>query len=174
MPPGLHVELALPTDPDLDRLDSGVAEVDRYFRSRAWFDTRKGKASPATYQLRTELGGPVVGYVAAAFRRQAHPTDDSEDRARVLVIYALGLHREFQGRPNPADGHRRYSTSAMRALEELAGQRADCVGLSLWVREDNPRAIAFYRRVGFAADPAGPVQRDGGARHLTMRRLFGD
>lgn len=40
----------------------------------------------------------------------------------------------------------------------------------MWVRVDNPRAIAFYEKVGFEGDVGGPVQRDGGAPHLTMRK----
>ncbi len=170
----IHVQLALPGDPDIDALNSGVAEVDRYFQSRAWFDTRKGKASPATYQFRTAPGGDVVGYASAAFRNQPHPTDSADVRARYLVLYALGVHRAYQGVDNPSAPGRRYATTVLDAVEELARSRAGCVGVSLWVREDNARAIAFYRRCGWAAEPTGPVQRDAGARHLTMRKLFGD
>lgn len=165
----IHIQHALPNDPDVDALDSGNAEVDRYFHSRTWFDVGKGKASPATYQFRTRPGGAVVGYAAAAFRNQAHPTDDGGVRARYLVIYALGVHRHFQGVENPAAPGQRYAATIMDALVERARDRAGCVGVSLWVREDNPRAIAFYARCGFVADPAGPVARDDGPRHLTMR-----
>ncbi|MEZ4461501.1 MAG: GNAT family N-acetyltransferase [bacterium] len=45
-----------------------------------------------------------------------------------------------------------------------------CVGLALWVRSDNNRAIAFYEKVGFERDPTGPVSRDDGVPHLTMRK----
>ena len=169
----IHIQHALPNDPDIDALDSGIAEVDRYFQSRDWFDAGKGKASPATYQFRTRPHGAVVGYAAAAFRNQAHPTDDGSERARYLVIYALGIHRHFQGMENPAAPGQRYAATVMTTLKALARDRADCAGLSLWVREDNPRAIAFYKRCDFARDPGGPVERDGGARHLTMRLGFG-
>lgn len=168
----IHIQHALPNDSDIDALDRGVAEVDRYFQSRTWFDVRKGKVSPATYQFRTRPGGAIVGYAAASFRNQAHPTDDATSRARYLVIYALGVHRHLQGVENPAAPGQRYAATIMIALEELARDRADCAGLSLWVREDNPRAIAFYERCGFIADPVGPVARDGGPRHLTMRLVF--
>ena len=168
----IHVEHALPNDPDIDALDSGVAEVDHYFQSRVWFDDRKGKASPATYQFRTRAGGAIVGYAAAAFRNQSHPTDVHTERARYLVIYALGIHRHFQGVENSAAPGQRYAATIMDSLEGLARDRADCVGLSLWVREDNARAIAYYERCGFVADPGGPVARDEGPRHLTMRLLF--
>ena len=79
------------------------------------------------------------------------------------------MHRHFQGVENPAAPGQRYAATIMDALVELARDRAGCVGVSLWVREDNPRAIAFYARCGFVADPAGPVARDDGPRHLTMR-----
>ncbi|MFH1468170.1 MAG: GNAT family N-acetyltransferase [Pseudomonadota bacterium] len=171
MPP-LHVQHALPNDPDLDALATGVAEVDRYFRSRAWFDSGKGRASPATYQFRTGPGGAVVGYASAAFRLQAHPSDGVPERARFLVVYVLGLHRPFQGTENPAASGRRYADCVLEALEELARARDECVGLSLWVREDNARAIAFYERRGFVPDPGGPVARDAGPRHLTLRKLL--
>lgn len=174
MTTAIHIQHALPNDPDLDALDSGNAEVDRYFRCRSWFDVAKGRAAPATYQFRTRPGGAVVGYAAAAFRNQAHPTDNGAERARYLVIYALGVHRHFQGVGNPAVPGERYATTMMRDLVDLARQKPDCVGVSLWVREDNARAIAFYRRNGFVSDPAGPVARDGGSRHLTMRLLLTD
>jgi ribosomal protein S18 acetylase RimI-like enzyme len=59
-------------------------------------------------------------------------------------------------------------------LERFAIDKTGCRGLYLWVRADNDRAIAFYRKCGFVDDPAGPVQRDDGAPHLSMRKLLGD
>jgi ribosomal protein S18 acetylase RimI-like enzyme len=168
----IHLQHALPTDPDIDALDSGVAEVDHYFKSRSWFDTRRGYASPATWQFRTAPEGPVVGYASAAFRRQAHPTDQATERALYLVIYVLGVHRHFQGALNPMAPGQRFAASIIDAIRALALDREDCVGLSLWVRQDNPRAIQFYRRCGFVADPDGPVARDKGPCHLTMRLLL--
>lgn len=82
------------------------------------------------------------------------------------------MHRHFQGVENPESPGQRYAATVMAAIAEMARARANCVGLSLWVREDNPRAIAFYERCGFEPDPAGPVARDDHSRHLTMRRLF--
>lgn len=55
-------------------------------------------------------------------------------------------------------------------LKGFAPDNAGCDGLILWVRADSPRAIAFYEKVGFERDVGGPVQRDDGAPHLTMRR----
>jgi ribosomal protein S18 acetylase RimI-like enzyme len=43
----------------------------------------------------------------------------------------------------------------------------------LWVVEDNPRAQAFYRRHGFAADGATSVHEATGAREIRMVRRAG-
>lgn len=55
-------------------------------------------------------------------------------------------------------------------IEAQARAKDGCVGVSLWVRADNARAVAFYKKVGFREDPGGACQRDGGAPHLTMRK----
>lgn len=172
MPTSVFTQLALPDDPDLDTFQSGVAEVDDYFRSRVWFNTQKGKSSPPTYQFRTDEGGDIVGYAAANWRRSGHPEDASEDRAKYLVIYAAGLHVQFHGVPNPKAPTESFATSMFRVLEQFARDKEGCAGLYLWVRADNDRAIAFYRKFGFVDDPAGPVQRDDKSPHLTMRKTW--
>jgi len=168
----LCTRLALPDDPDIDTLDSGVAEVDLYFQGRTWFNASKQKAAPPTYQFLTEDAGKVIGYAAAAFRNSDHPHDGSSVRARYLVVYALGVHRPFQGVENPRAPGESFAASIVGVLVAFARERVGCVGLSLWVRVNNARAIAFYRRCGFQPDPGGPVQRNGGAAHLTMRLLL--
>ena len=65
-------------------------------------------------------GGAIVGYAAAAFRNQSHPTDVHTERARYLVIYALGIHRHFQGVENSAAPGQRYAATIMDSLEGLA------------------------------------------------------
>lgn len=57
-----------------------------------------------------------------------------------------------------------------RVIEGFARNAERCVGLSLRVRTDNPRAMAFYRKMGFVPDPGGPLKRDSGAPHLSMRK----
>ena len=170
LPSALFTRFALPDDPDLDAFDSGVAEVDAYFRSRQWFNVAKGVAAPPTYQFLTDEGGEVVGYAAVVFRNAEHPHDRSDDRARYLVIYVTGVHERFQGRENPRAAGETYAVLMFRVLEGFARAKAGCVGMSLWVRADNARAIASYQKVGFVDDPGGPVQRHGGAPHLTMRK----
>jgi len=169
---GLHTRFAEPDDPDIDTFTSGVDEVDAYFRSRQWFNTKKGEASPPTYQFLTEEGGDVVGYAAVTVRNYDHPQDGVGTRARYLMVYVTGVHTRFQGQQNPRAPGKTFAVSMFRVLEDMARGKANCVGLSLWVRADNPRAISFYKKVGFVPDPGGPVQRDNGAPHLTMRWLL--
>ncbi|TVS08803.1 MAG: GNAT family N-acetyltransferase [Phycisphaerales bacterium] len=151
----LHMRFALPDDPDLDAFVSGNEEVDAYFRARQWFNVAKGVSAPPTYQFLTERDGDVVGYASVAFRRSDHPFDGSDKRALYLLIYVIGIHKRFQGQRNARGSNESYAASMIRMLANLASGRDDCVGLGLWVREDNARAIAFYQKVGFEPDPGG-------------------
>ena len=169
----LFYELALPDDPELDRFDCGEVEVNDYFLKRRWFNTKKGQAAPPTYVFRTEKGGPVVGYAAVSFRIVEHPDDRSPTRAKYLTIYTVGVNRPYQGQRNPLASDETFAASVFRVIEGFAASKAGCVGLSLWVRSTNTRAIRFYEKAAFVADPGGPVQRDAGAAHWTMRKLRG-
>jgi ribosomal protein S18 acetylase RimI-like enzyme len=156
---GVFVELAGPDDAFLDVFCSGQERVDQYFRSRAWFAEKR-------------KGGPVVGYASVSFRNQPHPDDASSTKAKALVISMLGVDQAFQGQPNPLVPNQAYAASIMAELEGMARSKANCVGLSLWVRSTNDQAIGFYKKVGFVTDPAGPFQLDDGDPMLTMRKLL--
>jgi GNAT superfamily N-acetyltransferase len=169
----LFYEYALPDDPELDRFDSGEDEVNAYFRSRRWFNAEKGQAAPPTYAFRTEEGGPVVGYAAVSFRNAEHPDDRSATRAKYLMVYVVGVNRPYQGRRNPVAPDETYAASIFGVIQGFVASKAGCVGVCLWVRSTNARAIHFYEKAGFVADPSGPVERDSGAPHLTMRKLRG-
>ena len=173
MPGTLFHEYALPDDPELDRFDCGEQEVNAYFRSRRSFNTQKGQAAPPTYVFRTAEGGPVVGYAAVSFRNAQHPDDRSSVRAKYLMIYVVGVNRPYQGRRNPLAPDETFAASIFGVIEGFAASTVSCVGMWLWVRSTNHRAIRFYEKAGFVADPSGPVQRDPGAPHLTMRKLRG-
>ena len=164
--------LALPDDPDLDDFSSGVTEVDSYFRGRRWFSAKKGEASPPTFQFYLRGSGEVVGYASVTTRRCAHPQDDSQETARYLAIYVVGLHQRFQGQSRPGKHGESIAAAMFARLERMARETDGCVGLYLWVRVDNERAVAFYRKLGFIEDAGGPVLRDEGPAHLTMRKLL--
>ena len=166
--PLLH-DWANPADADLDVFDSGVEEVDAYFRSRKWFNTTTGKSSPDTYQFRTDTG-ESIGYAAVAFKNCPDPLESSTTKARYLAIFAAGLHRRFQGVDDPNAHGQTYAVSAFHTLEAFALKKDNCVGLYLWVRMDNPRGIAFYTKFGFEADPGGSILHGAGAPHLPMRK----
>lgn len=172
MPHTIYTRFTLPTDTDLDGFYSGVAEVDDYFRQRQWFNPVKGTAAPPTYTFLEAGTGAVVGYAALAYRNIDHPHDGAGKRAKYLMVYVAGVNTQYQSLRNPQDPGETYAESMFCTIVDLAQKTRGCVGLSLWVREDNPRAMAFYRRIGFTEDLSGAVQRDGGARHVTMRKLF--
>lgn len=157
-----------PADAAVDAFDCGDDEVNNYFRKRLWF--RDGKISPPTYEFRLGAGQPVVGYVSVAPRANEHPTDESTQKAKYLVIYAIGVNKAFQGQR--LESGESYAAAMVDFLGTVDTKKK-CIGLYLWVRSDNARAIAFYKKVGFEADPGGPRPRfDGeGAPHLTMRKL---
>ena len=113
-----------------------------------------------------------MGYCAFGFGKQPHPDDTSATKARYLVIYMIGVDQAFQRTQNPLAPGQTYAASIMAVLEDIARAKQSCVGLSLWVRSTNEVAIAFYRKVGFTADPGGPSQRDEGDPILTMRKML--
>lgn len=168
----LQSEFALPDDPDRERFESGDEEVKPYFRSSPRFNAEKGQTAPPTYVFRTEPWGPVVAHAAISFRNVEHPDDRSASRAKYLMIYVVGVNRLFQGQRSPRAPEETFAASIFAFVEGFAMAKAGCAGLSLWVRSTNVRTIRCYEKVGFVADPSGPVRRDAGAPHLTMRRLL--
>jgi ribosomal protein S18 acetylase RimI-like enzyme len=169
----LLIQLLLPSDPDVDDFGCGDPEVDNYFVGRHWLKPG-GKVSPTVYKFQDAASSAVVGYAAAALGNCPHLIDASTVKARYLRIDAAGLNTAFQGLRPPNDSAT-YAEHVFRELEALArAQRLakGCVGLSLWVRSVNTRAIRFYEKAGFVADPGGAQQRFPGPPHLTMRKLF--
>jgi ribosomal protein S18 acetylase RimI-like enzyme len=162
-------EDALPTDPAVDAFHCGDEEVEAYFHGRQWF---RPKGTLATFAFHAANDGPAIGYVTVAGQRVPHPTDASAATARYLTVYALGVAVDHQGVRNPGRPRDTFAVSILRMVEDLARAQSACVGLSLWVRANNARAIGFYRKVGFVADAGGPTQRDDGAPHLTMRKAL--
>ncbi|MEV4132148.1 GNAT family N-acetyltransferase [Dactylosporangium sp. NPDC049742] len=96
-----------------------------------------------------ERDGSLIGVAMSG-----PPTDPAAAWARQL--YVLYVHAEDHG------------TGAGHALLEAVLDPGESA--ALWVADPNPRAQAFYRRHGFAAD--GTAQDDDGVREIRMvRRL---
>ncbi|WP_405552504.1 GNAT family N-acetyltransferase [Streptomyces canus] len=67
------------------------------------------------------------------------PLDGIPDTAHVHAVYVAPAHR---GPDGPA-------RALMEAAVDFAREHTDCTWLTLGVREDNHRAMAFYRHIGF-------------------------
>jgi len=87
---------------------------------------------------------------------------------RFFGIFGLPFQAEYLNQPGPK------TPGQVIAIEGIALARVGCVGLCLWVRSANIRAIRFYKKTEFAMDPTGPVQRDGGPPHASMRKRLPD
>lgn len=96
-----------------------------------------------------KVDGELVGFAGTG-----PPRDDDPPRDRELYsIYLLASHHG--------------SGLGQALLDAALGDRP----ASLWVLEDNPRAIAFYRRNSFEADGAAKIDgRFGGIREIRMVR----
>lgn len=94
-------------------------------------------ADPQFATLLAEVAGELVGF---AQLRLAHPA------ACVRGDQPAELHRIYVARPWHGRGVARQLMRAVCATAARAG--SDCIWLGVWER--NPRAIAFYRKCGFA------------------------
>lgn len=163
-------EFALPDDPQLDDFDSGDTEVNAYVRSCRWFNAEKGQTAPPTYLFREDKNGPLVGFATVSVGNVELPDDQSATRAKYLKIFALGVNQQYHGRKCGLAPDKSYAAAIIAQLQDFALSKPGCVGFYLWVRSNNARAIRFYEKMGFEADRGGPMRRDEGAPHLTMRK----
>ncbi|MFJ6515035.1 GNAT family N-acetyltransferase [Streptomyces sp. NPDC091406] len=69
----------------------------------------------------------------------AAPLEDVPDTAHLHSVYVTPAHR---GQDGPA-------RALVEAATDFARRHTECGRLTLGVREDNHRAMAFYRRIGF-------------------------
>jgi ribosomal protein S18 acetylase RimI-like enzyme len=95
----------------------------------------RGIQSPTSAFVALEVDGEIRGYAAGG-------APLSEDTPRDLELYMLYQLSSEHG-----------SGSGQALLDALLGDRP----AFLWVAEENPRAIAFYRRNGFEPDGAREV-----------------
>lgn len=106
------------------------------FSDGAWQQQAAREAdsdSSATFVAMDEAG-EWIGMAAVA------PLAEVPDHAHVYAVYVTPAHR---GSAGPA-------TALMTAAIRFARDHTDAAALTLGVHEDNPRARAFYRKLGFA------------------------
>ena len=83
------------------------------------------------------------------------PSDD-EDRQGAMELCVLYTYQSIRGR-----GAGAKLLDAVLVPEEAA---------SLWVADPNPRAQAFYRKMGFTADGSTSTDADDGVTEIRMIR----
>ncbi len=112
-----------------------LAAIDRAVRGAMWSKVLAGE-SPDSDVWVAEVGGTVVGFVAAGPSRDARAEDDGE-------IYAIYVREAVVGR---GVGRALLTT----AVDELRQRGAATV--MLWVLAGNERALRFYEGAGWKAD----------------------
>ncbi|MEV1146837.1 GNAT family N-acetyltransferase [Micromonospora sp. NPDC049799] len=106
------------------------------FSDAVWQEEAAREAHSASSATLVAIGeaGDWVGTAAVA------PLADVPDHAHVHAVYVTPAHRGASG---PA-------AALMAAAIRFASDHTDAPWLTLGVHEDNPRARAFYRKLGFA------------------------
>ena len=125
--------------PDAVLDDPGFVERRERMWANAVADT--GRARPAV----AEVDGEIVGIALSG------PSETADAQRQLYVLYLLAAH---QG-----------TGAAAALLEAVVAAEEDVI---LWVADPNPRAQAFYRRHGFAADGSARIEMD--VRAIRMRR----
>ena len=129
--------------PDAVLDDPGLPAARERFWTAALTDERYRPNRVAV----AERDGELVGVAMSG-----PPLEDGTTwTTHLYLLYVLAAH---------------HGTGAGPALLAAVTDRAEVTGL--WVADPNPRAQAFYRRHGFAAD--GTVQVEDGVRELRMVR----
>jgi GNAT superfamily N-acetyltransferase len=117
----------------LRTVGNAVASLDEATLRRDGFGS-----APAFGVLLAERGGEPAGYLLHA------PGFDPDLGGRVLTVVDLFVRERFRG-----EGIGRSLVGAAAERARARGLRA----LAWWVREANPRAIAFYERLGARTVP---------------------
>lgn len=123
------------------------------FGSDVWESKKRG----TTVWLYRLASGVLVGFGSLGLTRRRWPPPDG-GYANLLIIPMLGIDRQCHAQP--PDEEMRYSRQILNHLLYEASQlyqsekergRSILDLLTLWVHEDNCRAIRLYEKFGFAA-----------------------
>ncbi|OEU86602.1 hypothetical protein DB35_23180 [Streptomyces abyssalis] len=125
--------------------ENAAGQSDEFWLRRAAQGTQ-GTLAETFIAEDEEAGGRWVGSAAVL---------DEGESAHVVGVYVRPEHRGT----GLAEG-------LLRAVEDWAGERPRVTRMLLHVHEHNPRAEAFYRRIGyvrtggFVSDPKAPVLKE--------------
>ena len=132
--------------PDRVLDDPGLVE----YRERFWTAALVDDRFRANRVAVAVIDGALVGVAMAG--PPASP--EAEWNVHLFVLYVFAAH---------------HGSGAGAALLDAVVDPSEAA--ALWVADPNPRAQAFYRKHGFAAD--GTVQVDDGVREIRMVRSAG-
>ncbi len=169
----LSIERAVIADPRVATFyfgpDPWSVEVEEEFKSGIWEEDRD--------LWLFLLGDTLVAGARLDFANLDAPHRDSPDRGRkkYFLILSFGVNVPFQGKPDSgSDPRRSYARSILAYIEEKGRAKANCIGLSLWVRAENERARHVYEEWGFKYGPSGSFIDEGGEETFEMRKWFAD
>lgn len=126
--------------------------------SDVWESIEKRKTKVWLYRTAADL---LVGFGSLGMSRRRWPPPDG-GFANLLIIPMLGLDFRFHGKPpdkewrysNQIVSHLRYEAIQLcRELTAKSKNRSTLPLLSLFVHEDNEKAIRLYEKFGFAMEP---------------------
>jgi GNAT superfamily N-acetyltransferase len=119
--------------------EAPYAFASTFEREAAWGESRWREGASSAAWFTAWRDGRAVG-LAAGRRRDDHPPDERH----VISMWV-----------EPAARGTGVAEALIHAVAGWAARQGAC-GLTLWVADSNPRAAAFYRRLGFA--PTGARQ----------------
>jgi len=143
-----HIRLATEHDlGELFRLEQVAFETDRFTKDQIDYLLTRSRATVFVI----ELGGAPAGAAYVLWRR----------RHGAARLYNIAIDPRFQGMKLGA---------RLLAECELEAARRGCRAMTLEVRQDNERAIAFYERKGFTITRSLPDYYEDGMAGLKMAK----
>lgn len=150
---GVRVE-SLGAQHDRSKFESGVAPLDRYFRTQAGQDARKNLAAPFVLVL---PGGEIGGYYtlsSTALRVGELSQETAKRLPRYPLIPATLLGRLAVGQRYQGQGYGRFLLAD--ALHRSVRSEIASFAVVVDAKDDNARR--FYEREGFLPFPDQPMK----------------